>query len=467
MSQVNSCYVYLDGDGVGDNLRRLLLQGKYGVARSMSSSIKQAMFLIYEYLKQDSVETLICGGDDVFFRVNDTSKRVELTTKVQEIFLRTTGMTMSFGYGNSVKQCIDNLQISKAKSGERQKLHQKRMESKKVDRQLARNERMTDKSSILYLFATSKRADPYINSICYCFIHFNLKSVVLVDVSEIPEDRDYKLNDLSNLKENIHEQLRALKEGKYVKFIKNGTRVEKVEERISIDEISQRRYSEISSLTITREVVRYSQLRQYFLDNEVGEAQALYDLTSARSRYLIEIYTLLRLMRKHDIYILEIYRTFRFNHEDLIFSCELREGNLYKYLCLSDLGFTSGKQIILDGDYERMVQESDKSTYLHEQQKCFEKLAEGTANEFARWCTFSLTVSTAVLILVGWIYIPPSWEFIEPRVELLPLIFLVISYSIQIILGRGDVSFNPLKFYSALKKWKLRRLKKVYRLPDI
>ncbi|MEM9771300.1 MAG: mCpol domain-containing protein [Cyanobacteria bacterium P01_D01_bin.73] len=474
MAEVKFHYVYLDGDKIGNNLRRLLLDKNdedHDAANSLSDSIRQAMLLIREYLVQQEVEILMCGGDDVLFRLNSAEHKKSLVVEVQKTFLSTTGMTMSAGEGFSIEESLESLDRAKS-------MKQNTSELPLVQRKYAQGEMEV----ALYLFVTSLRPDAYINSICHCFENFDLREVILVGIEAEKSKLYDQSSNLKRLKENIDKQLRALQEQSYIKFNQEGIEQAVVEVQVNEqDELSEdqeeelrkeyeklrRKYAPVNRISIRAlDPVLYSNLDEAIssFEKDGDHRLNLYDVTGVRKEYLIEVYTLLRLMEKREIYTFEVYKRLDFNYTDLVFSPGFTHGVAYDYTSLSNLSFTKKSKIILKSDHGRILNASDNNSHFQEERKRFFSLAQQTANEFAKWSTACALIFIVITTTAGWYLVPPSWNFIEPLLSLSPLFALIPVYATQIFLGRGNISLNPLMFYQTLYKWKLKRVKKKFGL---
>src|SRR5262249_44514903 len=55
---------------------------------------------------------------------------------------------------------------------------------------------------------------------------------------------------------------------------------------------------------------------------------------------------------------------------------------------------------------------------------------------------------------------PEGWSWLEPRIWLSAMIFLLIQYLLQGLFAWSAPSYNPVKLYDALKSWKKKRLLK-------
>ncbi len=110
----NNIYVFLDGDGIGDKLELLLLDGKIEDAKRFSNSINTSINRICtEIMSTKGVQLLFSGGDDVVFYYQGENWNIDSIYKFQKQFEESTGNTLSAGIGISIQSAITNLRRAK------------------------------------------------------------------------------------------------------------------------------------------------------------------------------------------------------------------------------------------------------------------------------------------------------------------------------------------------------------------
>jgi hypothetical protein len=109
----NLLYAFFDGDGIGDTLEILLLEGSVSEAIAFSERIDHALSVIETKLNPlKGIEIIILGGDDILIKY-DYLRHSEIIDEIKSLFQNITGNSMSCGVGNSIPQAIQNLHLAK------------------------------------------------------------------------------------------------------------------------------------------------------------------------------------------------------------------------------------------------------------------------------------------------------------------------------------------------------------------
>lgn len=102
----------LDGDGTGSALERLFERNSdEAEIKKFSRNVKTAKEVIVSYIKNKGGQIIFAEGDDILFKgcfnTNDLQKMLSLYRE------KTDGMTCSIGYGNTLKETLFSMKISK------------------------------------------------------------------------------------------------------------------------------------------------------------------------------------------------------------------------------------------------------------------------------------------------------------------------------------------------------------------
>lgn len=107
-------FAFFDGDNVGITIEKYLTKNNLESAQKISNGIKEAFRLIeLELNKHSEVKILIIGGDDLLIEFADFNNTKYLLSLIIKIFKENTGLTISCGVGNSIKESIYSLHLSK------------------------------------------------------------------------------------------------------------------------------------------------------------------------------------------------------------------------------------------------------------------------------------------------------------------------------------------------------------------
>jgi hypothetical protein len=188
----------------------------------------------------------------------------------------------------------------------------------------------------LYIFATSDRPDPYVNTIAYAADHLHPSSVTIVVVSEAQlGDENVQRSSLlaTAVTLRILEQLEALVQGKYVSFQKDEKRVETLESSAGI-EAYQRGLRSINQNLSTRLVG----LRDLdgFLRNLVQEGNCIFDVTALKKNLLVDVVATLISLQFSEVYSFEILKKPTFGPSDLYHMLQPGDGYLFRNLASSN-----------------------------------------------------------------------------------------------------------------------------------
>lgn len=106
-------YIHIDGDNVGNNIEILLMDGRLDDAVHLSKKIKTTFDKIKEKIELElTAEVHIYAGDDL---IVSTEKHciLEDLKKICDVFNDSTGLTLSIGVGNDIKESLSNLRRAK------------------------------------------------------------------------------------------------------------------------------------------------------------------------------------------------------------------------------------------------------------------------------------------------------------------------------------------------------------------
>lgn len=121
MGSTEYIYVLGDGDKIREKVEFYLFNHNLEALTSFSQSLTNAISELADLaVSTMNAKVIIAGGDDVLFLVPRKKYRRELIQKLQEAFRRTTGITISFGIGDTIEEVFINLR--KAKTAEDDKI---------------------------------------------------------------------------------------------------------------------------------------------------------------------------------------------------------------------------------------------------------------------------------------------------------------------------------------------------------
>jgi len=106
-------FVFLDGDGIGDHIELLLLDGKLSEAIALSQSISSAMRALRDLLQSiPGAKVKLYGGDDLIATFQEEPHLAQLN-QLRHKFLELCGCTISIGVGASIQEALTNLRRAK------------------------------------------------------------------------------------------------------------------------------------------------------------------------------------------------------------------------------------------------------------------------------------------------------------------------------------------------------------------
>jgi hypothetical protein len=107
-------FLFLDGDGIGDLIELLLLDGKLAEARSASERINSAMVKLRNSLESTSgVRIELFGGDDLIAVATTEEPSLTQLEHFRNTFRANCGCTISAGVGASIQEALSNLRRAK------------------------------------------------------------------------------------------------------------------------------------------------------------------------------------------------------------------------------------------------------------------------------------------------------------------------------------------------------------------
>ena len=111
----NYLYVLGDADQVRRRIESLLLSNRLEVLKALSSSLTSAIQnLALEAQRSMKAEVVLCGGDETLFLVEPMSFSEKLIRSLMDEFFHATGVTISFGVGETIEKAYLNLARAKA-----------------------------------------------------------------------------------------------------------------------------------------------------------------------------------------------------------------------------------------------------------------------------------------------------------------------------------------------------------------
>jgi len=110
----NAVYVHLDGDGIGDRLELLLIDGDIVGARSFSKSVSDTIAEVCASIEAvDGAQIVLAGGDDIIASIPSKSWDLKKIEEIRMRFVNKTGCTLSCGVGTSIQTALNNLRRAK------------------------------------------------------------------------------------------------------------------------------------------------------------------------------------------------------------------------------------------------------------------------------------------------------------------------------------------------------------------
>lgn len=114
MKSVEYFYVLGDGNNIRENVEFYLLNHDLESLSKFSQSLTTAINELKEIaISSMNAQVILAGGDDILLSVPREKYRKELIHKLQQAFFATTGITISFGVGNTIEAAYINLRRAK------------------------------------------------------------------------------------------------------------------------------------------------------------------------------------------------------------------------------------------------------------------------------------------------------------------------------------------------------------------
>lgn len=115
MQSIEYFYVLGDGNHIRERIESYLLNNDLESVSKFSQSLTTAITKIKELaISSMNAQVILAGGDDILLSVPREKYQKELIQKLQQAFLSTTGITISFGVGNTIEAAYINLRRAKA-----------------------------------------------------------------------------------------------------------------------------------------------------------------------------------------------------------------------------------------------------------------------------------------------------------------------------------------------------------------
>lgn len=209
----------------------------------------------------------------------------------------------------------------------------------------------------IYIFTSrSKSPDLYVNILgnyLYQFGEESIEEIVLLKLAENIEERIFDLNDLKQIRENIEIQVKNLSEQKFIKWLNDGTQIDKPQQ-VLINEDFIKIYNKLLKI-INQEEIRIKVLFNKEIDRKIEKlvsdrsSEYIFDLTGVVKRDFIRI-GLILLELEGNIFLFETHKPFERNEKDLIHELVLTP-NSYSYTKLNPQNYsvvkkTSGLNLI-------------------------------------------------------------------------------------------------------------------------
>jgi hypothetical protein len=120
MQSMEYFYVLGDGNHIRENVEFYLLNHDLESLSKFSQSLTTAINELKELaISSMNAQVILAGGDDILLSVPRENYRKELIQKLQQAFLTTTGITISFGVGNTVEAAYINLRRAKTRKDDK------------------------------------------------------------------------------------------------------------------------------------------------------------------------------------------------------------------------------------------------------------------------------------------------------------------------------------------------------------
>lgn len=114
MQSMEYFYILGDGNHIRETIEFYLLNHDLESLSNFSQSLTTAINEIKEIaISTMGAQIILAGGDDILFSVPRENYHIELIQKLQQAFLATTGITISFGIGSTIEAAYINLRRAK------------------------------------------------------------------------------------------------------------------------------------------------------------------------------------------------------------------------------------------------------------------------------------------------------------------------------------------------------------------
>lgn len=211
---------------------------------------------------------------------------------------------------------------------------------------------MAKKQKALFIFVTSDRPDVYINAICYCAEHYDLKRVVYLGITKDKIQQKNEEEYLKRVRSKVKELLVNLSNGKYLYWDKDEKKM-KIKE-IEVSNHDKKRYGEISELEPETEVLIYGELEAKIKEFVKASGEScIFDVSAISKSYLVDIYTILLSQGTGDIYTFDLKKKPEFDETDLIHRLSIDQGH-YDYVKVTESSYTLGTAIKTKKDIENL-----------------------------------------------------------------------------------------------------------------
>lgn len=120
MQNIEHIYALGDGNHIRENVEFYLLNHDLESLSKFSQNLTTAINELKELaISSMNAQVILAGGDDILLSVPREKYRKELIQKLQEAFLATTGITISFGVGNTIEEAYINLRRAKTRKDDK------------------------------------------------------------------------------------------------------------------------------------------------------------------------------------------------------------------------------------------------------------------------------------------------------------------------------------------------------------
>jgi len=110
----------VDIDRVGDRLELYLLHENIQSARTFQNELQAAMKWLRQALTQElGCDLLYSGCDDVLFQIDTANYNHAGVESLRQQFAGRTGCTLSYGFGHTIREAVNNLRVAKLSGRDR------------------------------------------------------------------------------------------------------------------------------------------------------------------------------------------------------------------------------------------------------------------------------------------------------------------------------------------------------------